>query len=1287
MNTTKTEGSERFEPDENMIRQLQHKVRKSRSYTEFEAQYGINIQQRSLINATRVIAQLSDGEDFIEKHRQNHNPDKAPSSSPKQQDQPVKTMEILSDEEQLLENFIVDNLSLKHASNAADEILRSSSIIAVKQLSLSNNDIFRNTSTHSAVDNNVFFTLGIGDHPITPFLDKAKIVIIIDIPQMRQTNPLALSGLWVSPHLSEYQLSRQSPTMTLGDTTYYYTHSWKSLCKTYFYQRSNGDVYKRTVKFADEIYASRELDKAIAHELVLHLRFIGGSYRQHILGTVSDRTLSLDQKLNIISTAMTAIMPGWVFPEAKIPVKFSIKDTAVRVKHLRQTDAHFIDSKLRSKHTKSLVDDCAVASFLREFELDKPDYAPSPIVQALGINANCHKSVSTLLDAGFNINGHGEVRCASYMPENLSALQLAFKKQDYALCQFLFSAQSTHLLDKCVKFGLLPPDSNDLILLLTDENKPQTNTLEQFFSGPQQTPIDDRHLLKIYIELRRKFPVVDNFGVLTLLLAIASGYQNLANYLLDNVSTEHLIRPHFKCNFQSDTLFVTALHAAASRGMIDVIQKIVAKKLTRIDILTPSGHSTVSREVDSISGESESHTFYRSGGGTCLHTYIEANEDLTQIPTFIKMGIDPAAKDGNGETAYSLISGKIEALRSDRDYRECRESLEHFDDTAKKYCSEQRITLAQFKKSGDYDNVKEALMRAMKTFEARIAQLTTHLEYLSQLGVNTTTEKTPAELCVHRHSTVAAIIVGRTPRGETIVVLGEKKQLKDCYADQSLESTALTQLMFPGGLKDAMDADHYAAMIREVQEETGLDLNAPTLKPKITTHYRYHKLGAGNHAHYQHVVYLVDLGEALYHSRLYAREDLCKLYKVPVSLLRYHSEADPQQQFQLTLRGQSFFVRHSNAVSIQALFADNLPKALSLEPVFDFEFDSYYMACDAAARGDIALLETLKAYGTSFEPTYKQSSLVKTTPVREAVAHGQIISIQWFVANKIKMDDIGKLNIYSAAVKHVQLKTLAFLCEQQISYNVMWYAICDAEKENKLECLKLMLNYLVLFLDTKKPLGDGGPLESLANSYQFGLKAAIKQGWKDIAGQLILDGRIDANEIVSYGDESAYNHCLKQGWFDLLFQFAMNELQYYINKQNRQLEITFRKTDAGYEISTSTNGFFVPILRFAKEIGMYDFQSHERLFNLLVLAHLSGYGSQKQSQTSALTHFKPSYADLADFAYQCCSSQSPGHEIAQALLEKIALEKKDAACQTALAKLQSTNSDDSLVYTAERKSN
>ena len=1287
MNTTKIEGSARFEADEKMIRQLQHKARTNRSYTEFEAQYGINIQQRSLINATRVIAQLSDGEGFIEKHRQNHKPDKAPSSSPKQQDQPVKTMEILSDEEQLLEDFIVDNLSLKHASNAADEILRSGSIIAVKQLSLSNNDIFRNTSTHSAVDNNVFFTLGIGDHPITPFLDKAKIVISIDIPQMRQTNPLALSGLWVSPHLSEYQLSRQSPTMTLGDTTYYYTHSWKNLCKTYVYQRSNGDVYKRTVKFADEIYASRELDKAIAHELVLHLRFIAGSYRQHILATVSERTLSLEQKLNIISTAMTAIMPGWVFPEAKIPVKFSIKDKAVRVKHLKQTDAHIIDSKLRSKHTKSLVDDSAVASFLREFEQDKPDYAPSPIVQALGINANCHKAVSTMLDAGFNINGHGEVRSASYMPENLSALQLAFKRQDYDLCQFLFSAQSTHLLDKSVKFGLLPPDNNDLLLLLTDEKKAPTNTLEEFFSGQKQGPVDDRNLLRIYFELRRKFSVVDNFAVLTLLVAIGSGYQNLANYLLDNVETEHFIRPHFKCNFQSDILFVIALHAAANRGMIDVIQKMVDKKLTRIEVLTPEGHYTVRGEVDSMSGEAESHTSYRSGGGTCLHTYIEANEDLTQIPTFIKMGVDPAAKDANGESPYSLISGKIAALRSDRDYRECRETLEHFDDNVKKFCSEGQVTLQQFKQSGDYDRAKTRLTDAIKTFEQRIAHLTTHLDYLTQLGVNTKIEKTPTELCAHRQSTVAAIIVGRTPKGETIVVLGEKKQKKERSADHSLKSAELVELMFPGGLKDDMDADHYAAMIKEVQEETGLDLNAPTLKPKITTHYSYHKLGAGNHAHYQHVVYLVDLGEALYHSRLYARDDLCKLYKVPVSLLRYHSEANPQQQFQLTLRGQSFFVRHSNAVSIQALFADNLPKTLSLEAVLDFEFDSYYMACDAAARGDIALLETLKAYGTSFEPTYKQSSLVNTTPVREAVAHGQVVSIQWFVANKIKMDDIGKLNIYSAAVKHDQLKTLAFLCAQQISYNVMWYAICYAEKEHKLECLKLMLNYLVLFLDTKKPLIDGHSLESLCDSYQFGLKAAIKQGWKDIAEQLILDGRIDSSTIVSYGDESAYNHCLKQGWFDLLFQFARNELQYYINKQNRQLEITIRKTDAGYEIKTSTTGYFAAIHYFAKEIGMCNFQEHERLFNLLVLAHLSGYGSQKQSQSSALTHFKPSYADLADFAYQCCSSHSPGHEIAQALLEKIALEKKDAACQTAVAKLKSTHNDDSLVYTAERKSN
>ncbi|MDQ2995379.1 MAG: hypothetical protein M3R00_10660, partial [Pseudomonadota bacterium] len=218
--------------EDKRIRQLQVLARTTRSYSEFAAKYGINIQQQSLVNATRVISQLAAGDHFIEQHR--HPQANLLSREP---------LTILSTEEQPLIEFVVTNLNLKHATNSPQPIMEKGAIIAVKQLTLSSEVTNRHTNQQSAIDNNVFFTLGIGDHPITPFLDGAKTVITVDIPKMRQTNPLALSGLWVSPHLTDYQLSRESATTVLGDTTYHYTHSWQGMCKTYFYQRSNGDVY------------------------------------------------------------------------------------------------------------------------------------------------------------------------------------------------------------------------------------------------------------------------------------------------------------------------------------------------------------------------------------------------------------------------------------------------------------------------------------------------------------------------------------------------------------------------------------------------------------------------------------------------------------------------------------------------------------------------------------------------------------------------------------------------------------------------------------------------------------------------------------------------------------------------------------------------------------------------------------------------------------------------------------------------------------------------------------
>nr|MDQ2994501.1 hypothetical protein [Pseudomonadota bacterium] len=283
-----------------------------------------------------------------------------------------------------------------------------------------------------------------------------------------------------------------------------------------------------------------------------------------------------------------------------------------------------------------------------------------------------------------------------------------------------------------------------------------------------------------------------------------------------------------------------------------------------------------------------------------------------------------------------------------------------------------------------------------------------------------------------------------------------------------------------------------------------------------------------------------------------------------------------------------------------------------------------------------------------------------------------------FVDNKSKFNYLSKLNIFSAALAHDQLAALEYLCQHQVGLDVMWYAIADADKANKIEFLNVMLTTLVRCLDTDRSIIEKESYGSLKLTYEYGLKTALKRGWQDIANKLIQDRRIDGHDVIGYNEDDAYHLCLQQGWFTLLFEFALNEIRHFVIQQKRELAITIRKTAVGYEIATSSNGTFCNVVNFSKELRMFSFDREQRLFNLLILGKLSGHLQQQDCQTSSLTHFKPAYTELAEFALHCCVTKSHGHEIALALLEKIAVEKNDHACQAVVTKLKPISENQNL---------
>ncbi len=1233
---------------ESRIRNLQIQSRNIRCFSEVETTHGISIPTVSLQNAVRVLSWLAKGEAFVAEHRVGTQKQEvaSPLDSPSQAN---SVLEIVTAEEKPLIDFIGRNLCLKHASNAAKEIAKSQSLVSVKLLSLGNNAGIRHTNAQSGMDNNAFFTLGIGDHPVTPFLDDAEMVATINIQEVRQSNPAALSGLWVSPHLSPFVLSRQEATVQLGDTYFHMSHSWKDMSKTYHYRRANGEVYQRTVKFRDEVYIERDLDRAIAHEFILHLRFIGGSYQQHILSTINDQTISEEQKLKIISTAITAIMPGWITLEAKIPVLFSIQQKGVRITYQKRWG----DYDFR-RVTQSFFDqpsERAGENFLRHVQINRYDCFPSPIVTALSIQPHHFETVNQLLRLGFSLNGRASF--GYIFTKSLSSLQLGFQKRSSRLCQFLLSAQQVHPSDPHVRIGLIPPEFEDLKLLVTNEEL-KNPPIEMGHVSPHfQNNDEDPNIVLIYQMMDRQFPFIRHFSLPILANAVANGFKNLAIYILKTVTKEILLHPNINNNTPPEILIVMTLHAAAIRGYIDIIKLMLAQTLVKITSTFPGGHYvTVNEDKTTIR--------YSFGGNTCLHYYLRSQQNLDEIRFLIESGIDPKSRNEQGETASSILLTRIADLKADRDYKEALDIKENFDVKVKEWAAEKKTTVEKLHENGDIEKAKAFINYTLRQTEEKIRVLNECLDYLVSLEAHPTPPFSLSEQCEYQRSTVSIVIVGRTPKGEKFVVFGEKQKKKDPYREPEPTKDTLTELVFPGGLKEIVHIDHTHTMFEEVKEETGIDLRNPFWsQAKISHHFVYKKTGAGTHGTYHHEVFLVDLGEQLFHARLYARDDLWKLHKVPVSKVAYDATADPQQRFQLTLHHRRFFLRHSNAKSLETVCSLPAYDDYTLEALFDLEFDGYYMSCDAAARGDIAELERLKAYGALLQPKdYDHRCTVKTIPVREAVVRGHLKTLQWFINNNYDTDYINNDNLYSAAVNHDQFEILQFLCDNKISLGQMWSALYDAHKAGKIDYLMVMLTCLVQNLDTNTAVQESDSLESLESNYNVGANIAIQCGFKEIASQLIRDRRIKAYRLSGYDKKNAYFYSLQHGWFDLIFEIVKLEIQEKVSSLPNKpfLRLTIQKTELGYRIQTHILGEFSSAQEFDKANRFFHDENSQRVFNLLILDHLCSLRQKPQSQTSNLTHFKPnSDNDLINFATQLGESKSPGHEIATALLTHLQL--------------------------------
>jgi ankyrin repeat protein len=177
------------------------------------------------------------------------------------------------------------------------------------------------------------------------------------------------------------------------------------------YSSSCMDSRKRFTSMRYKIFCGTDVPSATAYQFIQHLRYIGGSFHKHILGIVSS-TLRENEKLKIMSAAMTAIMPGWMTLETKVPVQFPINKPYVII----STEKENITLK---EKIFTLFQNGDMQALQNEF------------------------------DQGFQINQSLNLKVMAKSPDDLLGLAISFKNEK--MFNFLLSTYSTHPHDSEIK--------------------------------------------------------------------------------------------------------------------------------------------------------------------------------------------------------------------------------------------------------------------------------------------------------------------------------------------------------------------------------------------------------------------------------------------------------------------------------------------------------------------------------------------------------------------------------------------------------------------------------------------------------------------------------------------------------------------------------------------------------------------------------------------------------------------------------------------------------------------
>ncbi len=260
----------------------------------------------------------------------------------------------------------------------------------------------RNTKAGSKTDGYLYFTFG---QTIPRFLSaKPQDKITFNPNILQNLNKATYQHAFISWYPCAGLQRRTTPIYYLDNCRFHYTHV-SDTKKLYIYHHEDQKPIHFVATASQEIFYGEDILRGLAYQMILHLRLIGGSYRQHVLNHFDDN--------NVLTAFQEMIYPVDYYPEFKLPVQFNIENSGVMV-----TEAKFIDTEhpsfideFRMIHLKERMAGSFSFSYLDEKDKlyenpsnAKTDYQKKILLIACVQNGNLNQAESLISHNKFDLN-------------------------------------------------------------------------------------------------------------------------------------------------------------------------------------------------------------------------------------------------------------------------------------------------------------------------------------------------------------------------------------------------------------------------------------------------------------------------------------------------------------------------------------------------------------------------------------------------------------------------------------------------------------------------------------------------------------------------------------------------------------------------------------------------------------------------------------------------------------------------------------------------------------------